>query len=85
MDSGKIVKNGESETTVGGKFCHIPVNVFTKEDILMFAHSAMGDAFSDWIGTEPKTAREDLWYLWGVFDLADRMLMELEKRDDSTE
>ena len=82
MDKEKRVWISESETPVGDKKCASPV--LTSYDVLYLAHKTMGKAFGDWIGTEGKSS-EDLWYLWGINDLAETLLTELEKRDDSTE
>ena len=73
MDKEKKVGIGESET---------PVNTgLTAYDVLYLAHRAIGNAFGDWLGADPKNANADLWYLWGIHDMTSVILTELEVRD----
>lgn len=78
MDKEKRVGICESETPVRDKKCAFPV--LTSYDVLYLAHKTMEKAFRDWIGTDGKSS-EDLWYLWGINDLAETLLTELEVRD----
>ena len=81
MDKEKRVGIGESETPVSTGNAHVGhLPVLTAYDVLYLAHETMGKAFGDWIGTDGKSS-EDLWYLWGIHDLAETLLTELEVLD----
>ena len=45
--------------------------------VLRAEHEVMNQAFSDWIGQTDKPG-EDLQYLWGIHDLAQRIIAQLE-------
>lgn len=47
------------------------------EDVLRAEHEVMNQAFSDWIGQTDKPG-EDLQYLWGIHDLASRIIAQSE-------
>lgn len=53
-------------------------------DILRAEHDIMDRAFCEWIGQSREASREDVNYLWGVHDLAEKLicLMEAEEKYD---
>lgn len=56
----------------------------TVASVLREAHDIMNTAFIEWIGQDRNTAMEDLQYLWGMNDLAEKLIqrMEEEEKDD---
>lgn len=53
----------------------------TVASILREAHDIMNTAFSEWIGQDRNTAMEDLQYLWGVHDLAEKLIQRMEEEE----
>lgn len=55
----------------------------TKLDVLMTEHAQMKLATDEWLGMGDKPG-EDLNYLMGVIDMADRLLKELSDEDNDS-
>lgn len=45
--------------------------------ILKAEHEVMHEAFTEWVGLDNERADRDLQYLWGIHDLADKLIKEL--------
>ena len=53
------------------------MGAMTVDGVLRAEHEVMDQAFTDWIGQTDKPG-EDLQYLWGIHDLASRIIAQLE-------
>lgn len=51
-------------------------------DVLMAEHEVMHEALTEWVGLNTEHADRDLQYLWGIHDLADKLIKELTDNAD---
>lgn len=47
--------------------------------VLRAEHEVMHTAFTEWVGENRENAMEDVQYLWGVHDMAHKILTMLEE------
>lgn len=50
--------------------------------ILRAEHDLMHEALTEWVGLDNDHADRDLQYLWGIHDLADKLIKELSADAD---
>ena len=56
----------------------------TLDGILRAEHDVLHEAFGDWLGTTDRPM-EDLQYVWGVHDMAQRLIDTLEGKDGNSD
>ena len=61
------------------------MGAITLAGVLRAEHDVLHDALTEWCGMVKERANEDLQYVFGVHDMAHRLITELEGKDGENE